>query len=154
MSLLAAFVAILGKQWLNRYLRHTGGSTIERCGDRQRKLGGLKKWPLDTFVESLPVMLQIALLLACGLCRHAISIFDVLITFTGLGSLFYLGIVIFGPSSYECPFQTPASTHSEIYGGRSDLSKLRKSIWSKILHAAPRSGVLMEILLLLRSFCT
>jgi len=28
MSLLAAFVAMLGKQWLNRYLRHAGGSVI------------------------------------------------------------------------------------------------------------------------------
>jgi len=30
---------------------------IERCGDRQRKPEGLKRRPLDTFVESLPVML-------------------------------------------------------------------------------------------------
>jgi len=33
-SLLAAFIAMLGKQWLNRYLRNSGGSMIERCGDR------------------------------------------------------------------------------------------------------------------------
>ena len=45
MSLLAAFVAMLGKQWLNRYLRHTGGSVIERCGDRQRKFDGLRNGP-------------------------------------------------------------------------------------------------------------
>jgi hypothetical protein len=70
-SLLAAFIAMLGKQWLNRYLRNAGGSMIERCGDRQRKCDGLKKWPFHLFVESLPVMLQVALLLlACGLCRH------------------------------------------------------------------------------------
>ena len=37
-SLLAAFVAMFGKQWLNRYLRNPGGSMIERCGDRQRKM--------------------------------------------------------------------------------------------------------------------
>jgi len=67
-SLLAAFVAMLGKQWLNRYLRNSGGSTIERCGDRQHKYDGLEKWPLHFFVEGLPIMLQAALLLACGLC--------------------------------------------------------------------------------------
>ena len=61
MSLLAAFVAMLGKQWLNRYLRTSGGSVIERCGDRQRKCDGLETWPLHFFVESLPVMLQVAL---------------------------------------------------------------------------------------------
>ena len=113
-SLLAAFVAMLGKQWLNRYLRNAGGSTIERCGDRQRKCDGLKKWPFHFFVESLPVMLQVALLLlACGLCKHMASInasvAGVLITFTVLGVLFYLGIVVVGTTSYECPFQTPIS---------------------------------------------
>ena len=113
-SLLAAFVAMLGKQWLNRYLRHVGGSAIERCGDRQRKCDGLEKWPFHLFVESLPVMLQVSLLLlACGLCRHMwsinTSIASVLITLTALGILFYFGITIAGTSSYECPFQTPTS---------------------------------------------
>jgi hypothetical protein len=114
-SLLAAFIAMLGKQWLNRYLRNAGGSMIERCGDRQRKFDGLKKWPFHLFVESLPVMLQVALLLlACGLCRNMASIntsvATILISLTVLGVLFYLGIVITGTSSYDCPFQTPVST--------------------------------------------
>jgi len=113
-SLLAAFVAMLGKQWLNRYLRKSGGSMIERCGDRQRKFNGLEKWPLHFFVESLPVMLQVALLLlACGLCRHMLTINASVaytpISFTGLGVAFYVAIVIAGMSSYACPFQTPAS---------------------------------------------
>ena len=114
MSLLAAFVAMLGKQWLNRYLRHTGGSTIERCGDRQRKFDGLEKWPFRLFIEGLPVVLQIALLLlTCGLSRHMwsvnTSVARVVISLTILGFLFYLAIVVAGASSYECPFQTPAS---------------------------------------------
>jgi len=122
-SLLAAFVAMLGKQWLNRYLRNTGGSTIERCGDRQRKCDGLKKWPFHFFVESLPLMLQVALfLLASGLYQHMwsinTSVAGVLIALTVLGVLFYLGIVIVGTSSYECPFQTP-------------LSVTLRSIWKK-----------------------
>jgi hypothetical protein len=114
-SLLAAFVAMLGKQWLNRYLRNSGGSTIERCGDRQLKCDGLEKWPLQFFVESLPMMLQAALLLlACGLCRYMwsinASVARTLIGFTGLGVVFYVAIVIAGMSSYACPFQTPVST--------------------------------------------
>jgi hypothetical protein len=113
-SLLAAFIAMLGKQWLNRYLRNAGGSIIERCGDRQHKCNGLKKWPFHLFVESLPVMLQVALLLlACGLCKNMASInssiASVLISLTILGVLFYLGVIITGTSSYECPFQTPVS---------------------------------------------
>ena len=113
-SMLAAFVAMLGKQWLNRYSLNSGASMIERCGDRQRKLDGLKKWPLHFFVECLPMMLQTALLfLACGLCRYMWSInaavARTLISLTGFGVLFYIGVVIAGTSSYACPFQTPVS---------------------------------------------
>jgi hypothetical protein len=123
-SLLAAFVAMLGKQWLNRYLRNSGGSMIERCGDRQRKLDGLEKWPLHSFVESLPMMLQAALLLlACGLCRHMwtinASVAYTLISLTGLGVVFYITIVIAGTSSYGCPFQTPVSIALHAHGRRS-----------------------------------
>ena len=114
-SLLAAFIAILGKQWLNRYLRHSGGSMIERCGDRQRKCDGLKQWPLHPLIESLPLMLQAALLLlACGLCRYMwsvnTSVAYTLIALTGIGVAFFAAIVIAGMSSYTCPFQTPMST--------------------------------------------
>ena len=133
-SLLASFIAMLGKQWLNRYLRNYGGSMIERCGDRQRKCDGLEKWPLHLFVESLPVMLQIALLLlACGLSRHMwsinTSVASVIIALTGLGVLFYLGIVIAGMSSYGCPFQTPASI-----GLHGPWKKLRHGIITFIVY--------------------
>ena len=60
-------------------------------------------------------MLRVALLLlACGLCRYMWSVNAfvayTLIGLTGLGVVFYIGIVIAGMSSYACPFQTPAST--------------------------------------------
>ena len=59
-------------------------------------------------------MLQIALLLlTCGLSRYMwsvnTSVARVIISFTILGMLFYIGIVVAGTSSYVCPFQTPAS---------------------------------------------
>ena len=105
---------MLGKQWVNRYLRRSGRSVIERCGDRQRKCNGLTKWRLYLFIEILPVMLQIALLLLfCALCKYMETINNtvahVLIAFTILGAAFYLGIIIAGTSSYNCPFQTPGS---------------------------------------------
>ena len=132
LSLLAAFIAMLGKQWLNRYLRNSGRSMIERCGDRQRKCNGLEKWPLHFFIESLPVMLQAALLLlACGLCRHMWSINPsvayTLVCLTGLGVTFFIGIVIAGMSSYACPFQTPAST-------------ALRGPWKKVRRRAASSG--------------
>jgi hypothetical protein len=133
MSLLAAFVAMLGKQWLNRYLRHTGGSMVERCADRQRKIDGLEKWPFRLFIESLPVMLQIALLLlSCGLSRYVwsvnTSVARVVISFTVLGVIFYLVIVVAGASSYKCPFQTPASATLRALRGQRTTQRLLASL--------------------------
>jgi len=113
-SLLAAFIAMLGKQWLNRYLTNSGGSMIERCGDRQRKCDGLEKWSLHSFVESLPMMLQVSLLLlTCGICSRMwfinTPVTSTLVSLTGFGVVFYIAIVIAGMSSYACPFQTPVS---------------------------------------------
>jgi hypothetical protein len=141
-SLLAAFVAMLGKQWLNRYLRHAGGSVIDRCGDRQRKFDGLQKWPFHLFVESLPVMLQIALLLlACGLCRYMESVNTtvayILFTLTGVGVLFYIGIVIAGATSHDCPFQTPASV---------PLRSLWKKVWSNLAPIVPPTIIALHTL--------
>ena len=63
-SLLAAFIAILGKQWLNRYGRaEIHGSAMDRTRDRQRKINGMVTWRFSLVMESLPLMLQAALLL-------------------------------------------------------------------------------------------
>ena len=114
-SLLAAFITMLGKQWLTKYFRNSGRSMIERYGDRQRKFDGLHRWPFRFFLGSLPLMLQIAVfLLASGLSRYMWTVNTpvarIITSFTILGFLFYIGIVVAGISSYECPFQTPAST--------------------------------------------
>lgn len=110
-SLLAAFVAVLGKQWLNTYLWHAGEPTIERFGGRQRKRDGLKKWPFHLFIGGLPTMLQIALLLlVCGLSKYAFSITTpdagFIINLTFGGAAFYL--VAAGAIPYGCPFWTPS----------------------------------------------
>ena len=129
-SLLAAFVAMLGKQWLSRYLRHRGGSMIRRCGDRQRKFDGLERWGFRFFIESLPIMLQIALLfLTCGLSQYMwsvnTSIALVLIASTAIGFLLYIVIVVAGTSSYECPFQTPVSIILRYLKERETVRKWR-----------------------------
>ena len=133
LSLLAAFVAMLGKQWLNRYLRDTGGSIAERCGDRQRKRNGIEKWPFEVFIESLPVMLQIALLLlAVGLSRYLwtinVSVARTILGLTAFGVGFFILIVIAGTSSYECPFQTPASLALRALGVHRTFGRLVSSL--------------------------
>ena len=135
-SLLAAFLAMLGKQWLNRYARHQGGSTAERCKDRQRKLNGLQRWPFRIVIESLPVLLQLSLLLfGAALSRILWDVNRVVASvvggFTAYGVLFYACIVIAGTFSYECPFQTPLSLILRSLGVNLLAGKLLSIFFSK-----------------------
>jgi len=60
-SLFSAFLAMLGKQWLNRYASvDIRGSAIERGQNRQRKLDGIVAWYFDHVMQLLPLMLQAA----------------------------------------------------------------------------------------------
>jgi len=114
-SLLSAFLAMLGKQWLNRYASiDMRGSAIERSQNRQRKLDGIVTWYFDHVLESLPLMLQGALLLlGCALSRYLweidTTIASVVLAVTSFGALFYLFIVAAGASSDSCPYQTPGA---------------------------------------------
>ena len=114
-SLLSAFVAMLGKQWLNRYDQvEMRRSVVDRSRHRQGKMDGMVNWHFDFVMESLPLMLQAALLLlGYALSEYLFSInktvAGVLIGFTTSGLLFYLLIVSAATLSYNCPFQTPLS---------------------------------------------
>ena len=114
-SLFSAFLAMLGKQWLNRYESiDMRGSAIERSHNRQRKLDGVIAWYFDHVMESLPLMLQAALLLlGCALCRYLweinIIVASVVFCITSFGLIFYLFIVIAGTASNSFPYQTPGA---------------------------------------------
>jgi len=114
-SLFAAFLAMLGKQWVNRYLRNHGGSAAEKSRDRQRKLDGFEKWHFRLVIESLPAMLQLALLLlGCALSRYlwatSHTVAGVVIAFTLFGVTSYVVFTLAATLYYNCPYQTPLST--------------------------------------------
>jgi len=112
-SLLSAFLAMLGKQWLNRYASiDMRGSATERSQNRQRKLDGIIAWYFDHVLECLPLMLQVALLLlGCALSRYlwdiSTAVASVVIGVTSFGMLSYLFIIAAGATSDGCPYQTP-----------------------------------------------
>ena len=114
-SLFSAFLAMLGKQWLNRYAStDVRGSAIERSQDRQRKLDGVITWYFDHVMESLPLMLQIGLLLlGCALSHYLwginITVASVVLGITSLGIIFYLLVVVAGTASESRPYQTPGA---------------------------------------------
>lgn len=112
-SLLSAFLAMLGKQWLNRYASiEMRGSGIQRSQNRQRKLDGTIAWRFELVMESLPLMLQGALfLLGCALSLYLwgvdTTVASVVLGVTLFGVAFYGFIVIAGTASETCPYQTP-----------------------------------------------
>jgi len=113
-TLLAAFVAMLGKQWLNRYASVERGSVIDRCRQRKRKMDGMVTWKFGLVMECLPLMLQAALLLlGYALSNYLFFInrvvASVVISFLTFGLLFYFLIGSAATLSYNCPFQTPLS---------------------------------------------
>ena len=139
-SLLSALLAMLGKQWLNRYAStDVRGTAIDRSQNRQRKLNGVVDWYFYYVMESLPLMLQAALfLLGCALSRYLweidTTVASVIIGFTSFGILFYLFIVVAGAASVNCPYQTPGA-----YIIRHILSCIPRHIFSRILsHTLPR----------------
>ncbi|KAJ7479782.1 hypothetical protein FB451DRAFT_1239806 [Mycena latifolia] len=114
-ALLAALLAVLGKQWIMHYEAAGSRGTIEERGlERQRKLDGLRKWKFDTVLQMFPLLLQIALLLfATALSiylrtvHHTIAIIVLVLTSFGFASyIFLLLSAIFSPDS---PFQIPLS---------------------------------------------
>ncbi|KAJ7510905.1 hypothetical protein B0H11DRAFT_1789957, partial [Mycena galericulata] len=102
-TLLAALLAVLGKQWVMYYQAAGSRGSIEERGlERQRKLDGLRKWKFDAVLQTFPVLLQLALFLfslALTLylwnSNRAIAIIVLVLTSFGLASyIFLLGSAI------------------------------------------------------------
>ncbi|KAJ6501992.1 hypothetical protein C8R45DRAFT_767568, partial [Mycena sanguinolenta] len=63
-TLFAALLAVLGKQWITHYeAAGSRGSIEERGLERQRKLDGLRQWKFDVVLQSFPLLLQLAVFL-------------------------------------------------------------------------------------------
>jgi len=119
---------MLGKQWLNRYAStDMRGNAIERSQNRQRKLDGIVTWYFDYVMESLPLMLQAALLLlGCALSLYLweinVTVASVVIGVTSFGIIFYIFFVVAGTASESCPYQTPGARISRsIFAGSSSF---------------------------------
>ena len=159
-SLFAAFLAMFGKQWINHYLRRHGGSAVEKSRDRQRKIDGLDRWHFRLVMESLPVMLQIALLLlGCALSKylwtinHAVARF--IIAFTVFGVVSYTFFTIAASLSYGCPYQTPLSAIIRVcvkYVGKGHprfahcLQSLTGTLITIYSHSAKNLGRILQCL--------
>ena len=114
-TLFAAFLATLGRQWLNRYGQtETHGSIEDRCRDREQKLSGIDRWWFHVVMQFAPLLIQGSLaLLGAALSRYLWEVdrmvSSVVIGFTSIGCMLYIIIVTVSVFSFDCPFQTPVS---------------------------------------------
>jgi hypothetical protein len=114
-TLLAALLAVLGKQWLLHYSSVGERGTISERGlERQRKFDGLRRWRFDLVMQVFPLLLQFSLLLfATALSiylwtiHHAIA--SIALTLTGLGCGLYAAMIMSAVVSPDSPFQTSLS---------------------------------------------
>ncbi|KAJ7709428.1 hypothetical protein B0H16DRAFT_1745828 [Mycena metata] len=114
-TLLAALLAVLGKQWLLHYDSVGERGTIEERGlERQRKFDGMRRWKFDLVMQIFPLLLQFSLFLfAVALSiylwtiHHGIAV--LVLAPTGLGFAFYTLMIISAVVSPDSPFQTSLS---------------------------------------------
>ena len=114
-TLLVAFIAVLGKQWVLYYTRATTwGNIVDRGKEHQTKFVGVQKWGLRSVIDSLSVMLQIAFLLfgvalTIYLWELDVPAAEAVLAITSIGFTFYTCITLLATTFKDCPFRTPIS---------------------------------------------
>ncbi|OJA21309.1 hypothetical protein AZE42_11109 [Rhizopogon vesiculosus] len=114
-SVLAAFGAVMGKQWLNSYKAARGrGSLEERGMQRQRKVDGLEYWHLQTVLGAFFILLQISLFLfglsiSANMWFQQTTISSIIMSTTAFGILFYVFTALVSVLRPDSPFRTPGA---------------------------------------------
>jgi hypothetical protein len=112
-SVLAAFGAVLGKQWLHSYTTNRGRGTLEERGiERQMKLDGAEYFRLQAILQAFLVLLQISLLLfglslSANMWVKQTTISSVIVCTTAFGIIFYAGTILMSALRPDSPFQVP-----------------------------------------------
>ncbi|KAL1725741.1 hypothetical protein EV714DRAFT_277213 [Schizophyllum commune] len=119
LSLFAAFVAVLIKQWLQAYKRAVSGHAKHRVLVRQYRLIGMRLWKVPFIIALLPTLLHGSLMLfSAGLVLfiHNIdpSMAWVVAALTALVYLLYFLSNLLPMLYPQCPFQTPVSYYGHV----------------------------------------
>ncbi|KAG8912753.1 hypothetical protein FRC01_004921 [Tulasnella sp. 417] len=135
-SLVAAFFAVLGKQWIAYYKKRGGGGVEKQRWEQLKRSLAAERWHLLGVLDTVvPVLLQIALLIfAIGLIVYLRTLSTevayvtvALVAVTVAAFFFTVCISLWDP---YCPFQTPASRTMMV------LSPFTSHILAAIVHAS------------------
>ncbi|KAJ3484307.1 hypothetical protein NLI96_g5719 [Meripilus lineatus] len=112
LSLVAASLGMLVKQWLREYLANAYVSPRECCRVRLFRLKGLRSYKVQEIADVLPLLLQIALILFfVGLVIFVRSVHQtigsIVIVIVGTWLVFLLVTTILPAFSASCPYKTP-----------------------------------------------
>lgn len=135
-SLVAAFFAVLGKQWIAYYKKRGGGGVEKQRWEQLKRSMAAERWHLLGVLDTVvPVLLQIALLIfAIGLIVYLRTLSNevayvtvALVAVTVAAFFFTVCVSLWDP---YCPFQTPASRTMMV------LSPFSSHILAAIVHAS------------------
>ena len=127
-SLSTALISMLAKQWLQAYTPHTSGSPRQRARQRQRRYMRLASWHVLAFINALPLLLHVALLLFFAGILVLMWSLDLAITIAtwiivAFAYTFYFAS-IWVPMLYpDCPYEHPISDHLRRWISRLRIRK-------------------------------
>ncbi|KAL1748726.1 hypothetical protein HDZ31DRAFT_29045, partial [Schizophyllum fasciatum] len=116
LSLSAALMAVLVKQWLQAYTLNVSGTPREQALTRQFRLIGVERWNVPLIIGLLPVLLHISLLLFfIGLSLYVFT-FDAIIAWVVVGTatsvyMLYFAANVLPMFDPQCPYKTPISQY-------------------------------------------
>jgi hypothetical protein len=131
LSLIAALLAVLVKQWLLHYNQFITGSPLQRATLRHYRFMGLKKWQVPAIIGILPYFLHLALLLFfAGMCLYIKSLYGgklfamMLTVAAGTYAVFALTHLLdyFFPS---CPYKSVVVSYVQLATGTLNLLSLK-----------------------------
>ncbi|KAL1671473.1 hypothetical protein EV122DRAFT_226519 [Schizophyllum commune] len=128
LSMSAALMAVLVKQWILAYNSNVSGTPKQQALARQFRLIGVERWNVPLIVGLLPMLLHISLLLFfVGLSLYVFTLDSaiawIIVALAIAVYLLYLVANILPMFDSQCPYKTPLSHYGYI-GLRYTLNRL------------------------------
>ncbi|SJL11089.1 uncharacterized protein ARMOST_14492 [Armillaria ostoyae] len=120
LSLSAALISVLVKQWLHHYMILPSGTPRERSHIRQYRYMGLHKWQVPLIIGLLPMLMHLALaFFFVGLVVFLGPMHIIIAWVTGgIGAIAYLFVIATNVLPFwfsQCPYRTPLADAAYIF---------------------------------------
>ncbi len=135
LSLTAALLALLSRQWLQSYAAQTSGSAQDRGRVRHSRYMGLVRWRVPEIIQCLPTILHASLGLffaglIIALARLNLSVVYLIAAIVGCTAVFYCVATILPIVFPQCPYRTPLTyiAHGAFHTVRNTVRRGREGL--------------------------